>query len=248
MASGLACTAGGLVGPPPTPHLETAIPLPTLTFTPAPPTSTLPPTETPLVTGTPPISATSTPPPSPTPYGCAQRPMEDYQRIPVREWVISQRTMSMLLYAQTLYDGPNDLLLGITQGSYNPGVEHSFGTHDEGGAVDLTVYNMGPEAGRLSPEQIEVLVQALRGAGFAAWYRAPDDLYSGSPPHVHAIAIGDAELSEAAQEQLTGDNGYFRGRNGLPDNRGGPDPHGGPVVCPWMVEMGYMDMSQTLTP
>jgi hypothetical protein len=23
-----------------------------------------------------------------------------------------------------------------------------------------------------------------------------------------------------------------------------PDPHGGPVVCPWMVEMGYTDLRE----
>jgi hypothetical protein len=158
--------------------------------------------------------------------------------------VVSQRTLAMLTYAQSLYDGPNDLLLSITQGSYNPGVDASFGSHDGGGAVDLSVYNQGPEAGRLNQEQIEALVLALRQAGFAAWHRDADDLYPGSPPHIHAIAIGDAELSEAAQEQLTGENGYFRGRNGLPDERGAPDTHGGPIVCPWMVEMGYADLTQ----
>ena len=123
-------------------------------------------------------------------------------------------------------------------------MEASFGTHDGGGAVDLSIYNKGPEAGLLADEQIEVLVRALRQAGFATWHRAHDEVYAGSPPHIHAIAVGDAELSEAAQEQLTGDNGYFRGRNGLPGARGAPDRHGGPIVCPWMGEMGYTDLTQ----
>jgi hypothetical protein len=170
--------------------------------------------------------------------------MDDPRRVPIRQWVISQRSLAMLLDAQSLYDGPNDLLLSLTQGSYNAGVDASFGTHDEGGALDLSVYNQGPEAGLLSDEQIQVLTLALRRVGFAAWYRQVGDLYAGSPPHIHAVAIGDPELSEAAQEQLTGVNGYFRGRNGLPGNRGGPDKHGGPIVCPWMVEMGYRDLTQ----
>ena len=187
---------------------------------------------------------TATLPPSPTPFGCGARPVDDYTRVPVHTWVVNQRTVSMLDEAQKLYDGPNDLLLSITQGSYNPGVAASFGTHDGGGVVDLSVYNQGPEAGLLDEGQIDVLVLALRRAGFAAWYRDNDDLYAGSPPHIHAVAIGDAELSEAAQGQLTGENGYFRGRDGLPGERGGPDRHGSPIVCPWVVEMGYTDLTK----
>ena len=33
--------------------------------------------------------------------------------------------------------------------------------------------------------------------------RDADELHPGSPIHIHAIAIGDAELSEAARAQLT---------------------------------------------
>jgi hypothetical protein len=32
--------------------------------------------------------------------------------------------------------------------------------------------------------------------------------------HIHAIAIGDSDLSPAAQEQLTGPAGYLRGYDG----------------------------------
>ena len=42
----------------------------------------------------------------------------------------------MLADAQNLYDGPNDLLLSITQGSYNEGVEASFGTLAEQGRAE----------------------------------------------------------------------------------------------------------------
>jgi hypothetical protein len=90
------------------------------------------------------------------------------------------------------------------------------------------------------------MVLALRRAGFAAWYRAPGDLGSGSPAHIHAIAIGDRELSSPAIEQLVGPGGYFRGLDGLPPEYGGPhpDPNGGPVICPWMLALGYHDLRE----
>ena len=65
-------------------------------------------------------------------------------------------------------------------------------------------------------DDIDPLLFALRTAGFAAWLREYGELYDGSPIHIHAIAIGDAELSSAAQLQLTGEAGYFRGYSGLP--------------------------------
>jgi hypothetical protein len=57
----------------------------------------------------------------------------------------------------------------------------------------------------------EPLIRAMRASGFAAWLRDYGEVYPESPVHIHAIAIGDAELSPAAVEQLTGPNGYFRG-------------------------------------
>ena len=61
----------------------------------------------------------------------------------------------------------------------------------------------------------------------------------------HAIAIGDRELSTAAQEQLTGPAGYFRGYNGLPFPENGtptPDRYGDPLLCQWMIDLGYQDL------
>lgn len=99
-------------------------------------------------------------------------------------------------------------------------------------------------------DDIEPLIQALRTAGFAAWLRDFDQLYPGSPIHIHAIAIGDRDLSPSAQEQLTGEFGYFYGFNGIPQTEGfAPvlDEHGGPIICQWMIEMGYKDW-RTPTP
>jgi hypothetical protein len=146
----------------------------------------------------------------------------------------------MLEHAQEFYDGPIEFLSAVTQGSYSPGLQASFGTHDGGGAVDLSVRD--PQSGRVRSEDFEAIIYALRLAGFAAWVRFEGDLYPGSPIHVHAIAIGDAELSAAAADQLTGPAGYFRGFDGLPVDPPQPDRHGGPVLCPWMLEMGYRDL------
>jgi hypothetical protein len=71
------------------------------------------------------------------------------------------------------------------------------------------------------------------------------ELYADSPIHIHAIAIGDRELSSAAEEQLTGPAGYFRGYNGLPVEMYGPptlDRSGGPILCQWMIDLGYLDL------
>lgn len=107
----------------------------------------------------------------------------------------------------------------VTQGSYNRGgVAASAGTHDGGGVVDMRVTG-------LTASQRGALLRALRQAGFAAWVRQPPTFSW----HIHAVAIGDPDLSRSAKNQVTA---YFRGRDGLAGNR--PDPHGGPVVKAWM--------------
>jgi hypothetical protein len=169
-----------------------------------------------------------------------QPPVNDYTRVTVNGWTLNRRTHVMLQTAQALYGGPGNLLW-VTQGSYNPGTAASFGTHDGGGAVDISIRH--PNTGALLVEETERMVLALRQAGFAAWYRAPGDLGPDSAPHLHAVAVGDTELSEGAAAQLTGEQGYFRGRNGLPQSEyAGPDRHGGPIVCGWMQELGYADL------
>jgi hypothetical protein len=93
-------------------------------------------------------------------------------------------------------------------------------------------------------DDIESLLHALRVAGFAAWLREYGELYTDSPIHIHAIAIGDRELSVAANDQLTGKAGYFLGYDGLPVPEGGsptPDRYGGPILCQWMIDLGYQD-------
>ena len=213
----------------PIPSTLTPSASPTATDTPIPPTFTASPTET----------ITSTP----EPFGCLQPP-DDYTRIEVDGWTLNQRTLSMLAHAQGLYGGELEITgHAITQGSYNSSVDASFGTHSGGGAVDLSVLRR--DSYTVLWDDIEPLLRALRAAGFAAWLREYGELHSESPIHIHAIAIGDRELSPAAQEQLTGEAGYFRGFSGLPVAMyGAPtaDRYGGPIICQWMIDLGYRDL------
>jgi hypothetical protein len=216
------------VYPPPSPSA-----LPTLT--------PIPPTASPVPTIRP--SPTLTITPTPEPFGCL-KPPDDYTRVAVNGWTINQRTLAMLAHAQQLYGGEIELTgYAITQGSYHDNGAASFGTHLGGGAIDLSVLRRGTYT--VLWDDIPLILRALRAAGFAAWLREYGEVYPGSPIHIHAIAIGDVELSSAAQEQLTGVAGYFRGFSGLPVGAGGsptPDRYDGPILCQWMIDLGYQDL------
>lgn len=108
------------------------------------------------------------------------------------------------------------LLERIRQGSYHSGTTASGGTHDGGGAVDLSIKG-------LDEDQVDALLVALRGRGCAAWHRTPDQGDWG--PHVHAIDSGDTDVSDEADWQVSE---YAAGRNGLA-SRGTDD---GPPIRP----------------
>lgn len=120
---------------------------------------------------------------------------------------LNHRTMRMLADVERRLGHK----LSITQGSYNPGkVSASAGVHDGGGAVDVA-----PTA---HPDRI---VLAMRRSGFAAWHRPRiEGLW---PEHVHAVAIGDRDMSPEAARQVIA---YRAGRNGLANNK----PDDGPRV------------------
>ena len=105
----------------------------------------------------------------------------------------------------------------ITQGGYNTGVAASSGTHDKD-AVDFSVRG-------LDQREIQHMVTALRNAGFAAWHRTVDQGFD--VEHVHAIRVGNGDLSRVAAQQATA---FDHCRDGLKDN--GPDPtyHPNPPV------------------
>jgi hypothetical protein len=174
------------------------------------------------------------------------KPVEDYTRLEVNGWVLNRRTLSMLENAAQLYGGELEITgYAVTQGSYHDNGAASFGTHLGGGAVDLSVMRKGTYT--VLWEDVPPLLHALRTAGFAAWLREYGELSPDSPIHIHAIAIGDQELSQAARDQLDGAFGYFRGYSGVPVTDGEPQPdrYGGPVVCQWMIDAGYSDLRET---
>jgi hypothetical protein len=173
-------------------------------------------------------------------------PPHDYTRVWVYGMEFNTRTLAMLDHAQALYGaqgGIVDFRRALTQGSYTGGaLAASFGTHDGGGALDLSVLSL--QDGSVLVDEIEPMIHALRLAGFAAWLRDTGELYPGSAIHIHAVAVGDYELSPMAQEQISGTFGYLRGSNGLPTLHGflTPDRYGGPIICGWMIAQGFNDM------
>jgi hypothetical protein len=175
------------------------------------------------------------------PAGC-QEPPDDYSVRTIRGWTLNARTVAILEHANALYDGIIDLTNAVTQGSFTDDDPASFGTHAGGGAVDLSV--RAPGSSRVAYGEVEKIIRALRVAGFAAWYRDYGELGQGSAIHIHAIAVGDRDLSPAAQDQLTGPFGYFRGYSGVPQENGIPIPdrHDGPILCAWMRDLGYQDL------
>lgn len=87
----------------------------------------------------------------------------------------------------------------MTQGGYNRGgVAQSAGTHDGGGAFDLTAYNAANR------------VRVLRMLGAFASIR---ESWEGNwPRHIHAVVDGDGTASAGARQQV---DEYHAGRNGL---------------------------------
>lgn len=124
---------------------------------------------------------------------------------------VNARTKAMLLEAERLLGRQ----LTLTQGSYSPGEDPtSAGTHDGGGALDISVDGM-------SATLRTNVAKRLRQVGFAAWVRTPSQ--GNWPYHIHAIALADTDQSTPARNQA-GD--YYLGLNGLA-NRG---PDDGPAV------------------
>lgn len=96
---------------------------------------------------------------------------------------------------------------GIMQGSHSHDVAASGGTHGGGGVVDLNV----PDG------NWEGAVTALRKIGFAAWVRnVPGYGQAGSGAHIHAVLIGNEQLSPEAQTQV---NSYLNNDDGLAGSR-----------------------------
>jgi hypothetical protein len=140
-------------------------------------------------------------------------PEHTYDRVKIQGQILNRRTHQLLERAEKLLD----YSLQIAKGSYL--TEQSKGAHPHlrGGALDI-----------IAPHNVEEAVAALRQVGFAAWHRQRRE-----SSHIHAVAIGDQELSEAAKWQI---KSYFNGRDGR--IRSHPDPHGGlPKQLPiWVLK------------
>lgn len=144
-----------------------------------------------------------------------------YKRTTVDGHTLNVRTAQMLKRAEAR----TGLNLVVSQGSYNAGgVAASAGTHDGGGALDISVQSH-------SQAEINQIVLGLRQVGFAAWHRLPSQ--GDWPEHIHGIAIGDEELSSGAANQVR----YYKERlNGL----GTHLPDDGPRLDPipeWPVKL-----------
>ncbi len=170
------------------------------------------------------------------------RPPDDMTRVQINGETINARTLWMLKLAQHLYGGPGSILR-VAQGSCKPGLKESFGTHDGDGAVNVSIRNPAKLDEALWDEAPKMAI-AMRKAGFASWYRPTGMFGPDSGAHIHAIAIGDPELSPAAHRQIDGLEGYLRGLDGVIPEYGGPHPDslGEPVICTWTLEMGYKDL------
>lgn len=101
--------------------------------------------------------------------------------------------------------------LSVRQGSYNGSVGPSAGTHDGGGALDISTTG-------LTAAQKYRVVKTLRIVGFAAWLRPTrPGVWS---EHIHAISVGCPDLAPAAARQVTE---LRNGGDGLTGTA--PDPH-----------------------
>lgn len=122
--------------------------------------------------------------------------------------LLNKRTKAMLEEAEKRLG----YSLTIAQGSYHTTTSQSAGTHDGGGAVDLVAF----EADRK--------VRVLREVGFAAWHRLPSE--GDWPEHVHAVALGDRDMSPEARSQVSD---YKNGRNGLASHAKDSAPRPKPI-------------------
>jgi hypothetical protein len=116
--------------------------------------------------------------------------VDDYARVSYGGKTFNARTVRMLKRAEEL----SGEKFGFYQGSYSTNVKASMGTHDGGGAVDIK-----------PPKNIDKALKALATSGF--WAKWRDKM---NPPHIHALAIGDKQLSAEARRQLglPADGGY----------------------------------------
>jgi hypothetical protein len=151
--------------------------------------------------------------------------VNDYHHVRWGDVTVNRRTADMLHRAETIMRqkyGHRGFHIELGQGSYNAGgVSQSAGTHDRGGAADVRTVGH-------SRREVDDMVRSLREAGFAAWSRGRG--HDNFDPHIHAIAIGDRQLSPEAAAQVVD---YAHGLNGLANDARDPDRNLGRHVPAW---------------
>ncbi|CAF2557304.1 unnamed protein product [Rotaria sp. Silwood2] len=154
-------------------------------------------------------------------------PAADYTRKTWRGVMLNQRTIEMIQRAEVYMAqmGKTGFQFSFSQGSYSSSVAASAGTHDGGGAIDIRTSVVNNDK-----KTVDTMVVALRKAGFAAWSRGRvADSFENSK-HIHAIAIGDAQASSGAKNQVAS---FKRGRNGLKGDGVDPDAYLGRATPTW---------------
>ncbi len=150
--------------------------------------------------------------------------MNQYKRIQWRGHTFDRRTQAAIL---ALEDRINRKV-GIYQGSYSTAVGASGSTHAGGGAVDLWVPGMDPEA----------VVKAARKIGWAMWYRPAGPSWG---DHCHGILRAHQTASPDAKLQVTD---YDNRGDGLWPLTGHDDPQPyRPVDAP--VRFSYTEWLRT---
>ncbi|MEZ6187490.1 MAG: peptidoglycan-binding protein [Planctomycetota bacterium] len=151
-------------------------------------------------------------------------PAASYGRVRLGGVTVNLRTRELLERATWIMRnkyGERGFAFSFSQGSYSSSVAASGGTHSGGGAVDIRT------VGR-SRTTVDRMVLALREAGFAAWSRGRG--FDSFAPHIHAIALNDAQASGSARVQMSD---YRRGRNGLANKGLDPDRNLGRPIPQW---------------
>lgn len=131
------------------------------------------------------------------------------RRLARPQWRGRNNVDALTIAALTRAESMLGFELSITQGSYQSSVKASAGTHDRGGAIDISTRGM-------TTAQKMRVVLCLRRAGFAAWLRRPSQ--GPWPEHIHAVVVDHPYLAPSAARQVAA---YRNGRNGLANN--GPD-------------------------
>jgi hypothetical protein len=142
-----------------------------------------------------------------------------YQGKAVNQGTLAILTAANILLSQPEFGGEKEPLT-LIQGGYNKGgVKASAGTHDGGGAIDITTFNYKNR------------IKVFRLLGVAIWHRYTiPGLWSA---HLHGIVCGDGSASSGAKAQV---KEYYNKQDGLAGS--GADKDWRPYKVPILFRFG----------